>query len=34
MNTGPQKTARKIADLIQQIVDIRSARILSRSATA
>ena len=24
MNTGPQKTARKIADLIQQIVDIRS----------
>jgi hypothetical protein len=23
MNTGPQKTARKIADLIQQIVDIR-----------
>ncbi len=24
MNTGPQKTARKISDLIQQIVDIRS----------
>jgi len=23
MNTGPQKTARKISDLIQQIVDIR-----------
>jgi hypothetical protein len=24
MNRGPQKTARKIADLIQQVVDIRS----------
>ncbi len=24
MNTGPQKTARKIADLIQQILDMRS----------